>query len=226
MSVVHGCDAPDVERVGPDGVVPYVRFRRRHDDVVVESHHLVLLRVAVIAVNIFQGEDAVGAVGNTLDDKMAARVGAGHTEERTGAEDAVVPLRIAVFIEVFTTVGRIESHHDAFHGFERLSLDDISRYLHRVDLFAGREGIGVVAQRITLVVVADGIREVDGVGRIGFQRVKQLHDNLLAGGLDFGNFQLGRRHHHVLRGIVYLDEFIEMDGYLSVGHVGPLVVGC
>ena len=104
MRIVYRSDAADVECVGPDGVVSHIGFRRRHDDVVVISYLLAFLRIAVIVVSILEGKDSVGTVCNTLDDEMAAAVGTRDAEERTGAENGIGPLRIAVAVWIYTTV--------------------------------------------------------------------------------------------------------------------------
>src|SRR3712207_2344664 len=75
------------------------------------------------------------------------------------------------------------------------------------------ETIGVVAQRIALVVIADGVAEVDGISGIGLQRVDKFHLDSLARGLYLGHLNLWRRHDDILGGIIQLDELIELNPY-------------
>ena len=149
-------------------------------------------------------------MGHTLDDKSSAAVGARDALQRLTGEDGVGEIAV-------------ESHQDAFYWFQVLGIKHISRHLHGVYLLAGREAVGIVAQGIALVVVGDGVAEVDGIGGIGLERVFQLDDDALSGRLDFGHLYLRWRHHHVLRGILDLDKLVEVDDHLARSDVCRLV---
>ena len=90
-------------------------------------------------------------------------------------------------------------------------------------MFACREGIGIITQGITLVIVADSVAEIDGIGGIGLQRVYQINHYLLALRLDFRHLQLRGRHNDILACISQLDKFVEIDGYLLARHIRGLV---
>ena len=153
MGVIHLVYRLDVQGIHPGGILSNIRFAGRHDDVVGESNLLTLLTEFIVAILILQGVDAVRTRCHTLDDKAAATVGTAHSQHRFGAES-----RIGM-------VG-IQSHQDTLDRFQILRFQHISRYLHRINGSTCRETIGVVSHRIALVVVADGIREVDGIGGI------------------------------------------------------------
>ena len=53
-----------------------------------------------------------------------------------------------------------------FDRFQILRFQHMPRYLHGINGSSCRETVGIVSHRIALVVIADGIREVDGVGGI------------------------------------------------------------
>ena len=77
-------------------------------------------------------------------------------------------------------------------------------------MVARGEGEGKVIQRVALVVVLDGVREVYRISGIGLQRVHQVDDDALAAGLDFGLLHLRGRNHHLLAGVLQLDVFVKL----------------
>ena len=68
-----------------------------------------------------------------------------------------------------------------------LGVKDVTCHFKRVNLVAGGEGKGIVTHGVPLVVVADGIAEVDGVGGVLLERILQVDDDALASGLYFGH---------------------------------------
>ena len=139
--------------------------------------------------------------------------------------DAVSAWRHALYDEVSARVGTCHAQH-ALHRFEVLSRHHGASHFERVDMVARRETVGVVAHRVALVVVGDGVREVDGVRSVGLQRVLQLHADLLARSLYLRLLKLRRRHHHLLRRVVELYELVEVDVHLLRLHVSAAVGRC
>ena len=92
-------------------------------------------------------------------------------------------------------------------------------------MVARREAEGVVAHGVALVVVADGIAEVHGIGGVGFQRVFQVDGDSTACGLDVGHLDLWGRDNHLVLWVVQFDIFAEVDGHLPAFHVDALVIG-
>ena len=84
----------------------------------------------------------------------------------------------------------MHTYEYALDGFEVGGIEDAAGNLQRVDLRAGGEGVGIVAQRVVLGEVVDGIAEVDGIGGVRLQRVLQLDDDALAFRGDVGEFHL------------------------------------
>ena len=153
MDVIHLVYRLDVQGIHPGGILSNIRFAGRHDDVVGESNLFALLTELIVAILILQGIDAVRTRCHTLDDKAAATVGTAHSQHRLGSEG-----RIGM-------VG-IQSHQDTLDRFQILRFQHMPRYLHGINGSSRRETVGIVSHRIALVVIADGIREVDGVGGI------------------------------------------------------------
>ena len=168
-----------MQRVAPDGVLSDVGFRRRYDDIMAEGQFFRFLRVEIVAVHVVEGIGSVLSRCHAFDDEMSAAVGSRHPEHR-------------LFLE--GTVGQVavESYEDAFDGFQIFGLEHIASHLHGVDVLSGREAVGVVAQRVALVVVGDGVGEIDGVGGIGFERVVELYGDAFALPLDDGCLELWR----------------------------------
>ena len=124
-------------------------------------------------------------------------------------------------VEIEFTVGIGNGHHLGAHNpYLRTDnglfvlVEHIAAHFHRVDFRTGREAIGVVAQRVALVVIGDGIGEVDGIGDIRLQRVLQFHFDALTRRLDFRHLNLWRRYDDFLRWVINLDELVEEDAHL------------
>ena len=156
MSVSHSVDALDVKGVAPDGVLSDIGHGRRYDDVVVERHLLTFLGKHEVAICILKGIDAVFARCHAFDDEAAAAVGACETKHWLRGERTVLQVGI-------------ESYENALDRFHVLRLHHIARHLKGVDMVAGGEAIGIVAQRIAFVVVGNGVREINGVGGVRHQ---------------------------------------------------------
>ena len=170
-------DVVDVQGVTPDGVLSDIGFARRYDDVVVEGQFLALLFERVVAVGILQRKDAVLSLGQAFDGKMSLAVGARHPKERLRLKGAVGQIVI-------------QSHENAFDRLHVRCLDNVSGDFQGVNLSARGETVGKISQRVSLVVVTDGVAEIDGVGGVGLERVLQFHDDALACRLDFRHFHL------------------------------------
>ena len=207
MGERHPYDVINAQGVAPDGVLTDVRSCRRLEGLMREGNHLALLAEAIVAVHILQGIDPVLAGSHTLDDEMSRPVSAPDTYHGLLLESRVGQIAV-------------QSDGDTLDGLQVLGIDDTACHLEGVNLLACGEDEGIVAHRVALIVVGDGIAEVDGIGAVGLQRVLQLHDNLLVDNLDFGHLQLGGRHHDILRRIVELDVFVEVDGNLLGGDIG------
>ena len=76
-----------------------------------------------------------------------------------------------------------------------------------------------MADGVLLVVVRDGMTEVNGVRGVGLQRVLELDADLSPDDLNAGQLLLWRSDDHVLRRFIDLNQFIENDL-----HASPLVV--
>ena len=55
----------------------------------------------------------------------------------------------------------IETDEYSLHGLQVFGIEYIASYLQRVNLLSCGESIGIVAHRVALVVVRDGVGEVD-----------------------------------------------------------------
>ena len=203
----------DMQRVEPKRVLSQGVAERGAYGVVRESHLLAFLREHIVAVLVVESVDAVSARRHALYDEVSARVGTRHAQHGHLHEARVAHLGV-------------QAHEYALHRFEVLSRHHGASHFERVDMVARRETVGVVAHRVALVVVGDGVREVDGVRGVGLQRVLQLHADLLARSLYLRLLELRRRHHHLLRRVVELYELVEVDVHLLRLHVSAAVGRC
>ena len=76
-------------------------------------------------------------------------------------------------------------------------------------MVACRKGERKVFQRIAFIVVLHSITKVDGIGRIGLQRVSQFDGQRLCIARDGWRLDLWWRDGHFLVGIVELDVLVE-----------------
>ena len=133
--------------------------------------------------------------------EFSAVVSATHTLQRHMGERRVV--KIAV-----------QTHDDVLHRFQVLGPQHDTRHRQGIDLITRRESERVTVQLITLVIVLNGIREVDDIGRILLQFVTELNGHLLAHRADerlrFGS----RRDDDFLLLILEVDELIKDDFHL------------
>ena len=112
----------------------------------------------IVIVKILQRIDSVFARSNTLDDKTSITVSTSDTHQGLLAENGVRQIII-------------QSDRNTLDGLQIAGINDIACHLEGINLLTGREGKGIVAHRISLVIVRNGIAEVNGIGGIGLQAV-------------------------------------------------------
>ena len=156
VGVRHFYQRIDMQRVAPNGVGSHVGLRARLEGLLVKGNHLTLLCKAEVAIGILQGISAISARSHTFYYKVSTTVGTRYTQHRFGLEG-----RISQII--------IQAYHDALDGFEIAGIEHIARYFEGINLFACGEAIGIATHRVILVVIADGIAEVDGISGIRHQ---------------------------------------------------------
>ena len=207
VGIGHLQQCIDMQRVAPDGIHTGIRLRAWLIDVMAEGHHLTLLIEDKVAIGILQGIGAILARCHALHHEVPAAVSARYAQHRLGLEGRVCQIVV-------------KSHHDTLDGFEVAGVEHVSCHFEGIDLLACREAVGIVAHRVTLVVVCDGVAEVDGVGRVLLQGVLQFHDDSLTSSFDFRHLELWWRDDNLIGGIFQFDIFIEEDGDLLRMHVG------
>ena len=92
----------------------------------------------------------------------------------------------------------MQADRNAGHRFEVLGIQQDSRYFERIDHASGREREREVFKYVLLIIICNGIGEVDRIGRVGFQRVFQFDHRLLPGRADNRQFHLRRSDNHIL----------------------------
>ena len=205
MRIGNTSDGVDAQRVSPDSVLSDVGRSVRLYQPSAERYHLTLLTVPEVAVGILQGIGKIFARSHPSDDESPSAVGARHPEEGFGGKGRVIQVVV-------------QPHQDTLDGFEVHGIEHRTRHLEGVDALACREAIRIVAHRIALVVVGDGIREVDGIGCILLERILQFYHDFLSCRLYFRHFQLWRRDDHLVGSILQLYVLVKIDVYLSLLH--------
>lgn len=202
-----GGDRVDAVVIGEDCVLGGVLAGRGHDDLVQEGDVLGA-RHAVVTVHVAQGKHVVTAGLEVADRELAAVVGAAHALQRNMGERGVVQIAV-------------QADDDMLHGLQVVGPQHDARDRQRVDHVACREGKRVAVHLVALVVVLDGIGEVDDIGCVLLQRLAELDGDLLAHRADHGH-GLGRwRHDDLLLLVLEVDDFVKGDL-----HLLPLEVEC
>ena len=192
-------DGVDGQGVNPGRVLAHAEFITGDYERVVPGNLLHGLGEVDILVGVLQGVDAVTARRHAPDGEASPAVGAPHTLEGHRGESRI------------GQVG-VEAYQHSLHRLQVRSVQHRAGYGHRVQPVARGEGEGEQFQRIALVVVLYGVAKVDGVRRVGLQRVVQVDDDPLAAGANLRLLYLRRGYDHLLVGLVQLDVFIEGDG--------------
>ena len=103
----------------------------------------------------------------------------------------------------------MHTDRDARHRLQIFRIQQDTGNLQCVDHVTCREGEGKVLIYVLLVVVGDGVGEVDRIGGILPQRIGQLDDGLASGGTDHRHLLLGRSDNHLLGGLFDLDQLVK-----------------
>ena len=127
-----------------------------------ESNHLTLLIKREVLVGIHQAVDTVLAGSYATNREAPATVRTRHTVERQFVKSRIVQVGM-------------QSDQDTFDRFQIGCIQYRSGHFHRINLCTGREGKREVTQRITLIVIDNGVREINGISSVRLQRVKQIH---------------------------------------------------
>ena len=160
--------------------------------------------------------------------KEIPAMGTTHADYFYGAIPCTRPMTIAeIRGEYEKETGKVivETYHQSLDGLQVLGIQAITAHLKGVDMVAGRETEGVVAHGVALIVVADGVAKVHGIGGVGFQRVFQVDGDSTACSLDVGHLNLWGRDDDLVLRVVQFNIFAEVDGHLPALHVDALVVG-
>ena len=133
-----------------------------------------------------------------LDGKITVGVGSRHAVEGFTRESRVRRIKV-------------QAREYALHRFEIFGVENVAGHLHGVGRCPCGKNISVLPQRIALVVVGDGIGEVDRVGRVGDHRIEEFYRDFASRDFDLGLFDLRWRDNDFLGGVVHLDEFVESE---------------
>ena len=115
----------------------------------------------------------------------------------------------------------MQPHHHPFNWFQVSSRQHSSGNFQCINSLPCRKRKRIITQWITLIIIYNSIREINGIGSIGFQWIHEINQNSSAACLDIRLFQLRRRHHHFFWCFLQFDKLIKFNGYLLV-----LVVCC
>ena len=157
-------DGVDAYGVAPKGVSQHLRGGGGHDESVGKGEVFAGL-VEVVAADVVEGIEAIGARADIVDGEIAFFVAAADARERQGGEGGIVEVAV-------------DADHNIGDGVEVLGVEYDARYLERVDVIAGGEREDIVAEGGLLIVVADSGSEIDGVGggilQVLLEKLKKL----------------------------------------------------
>ena len=108
----------------------------------------------------------------------------------------------------------MQAHYHAFHRLQVAGAQHHAAHLQRVEARAGREGEAEAVEHVALVVVFDGVGEVNHVGGVRLQVVLELDGDFLALGADDGLLLRGRRHYHAGGLVLDVDYLVKLQLHL------------
>ena len=114
----------------------------------------------------------------------------------------------------------VDAHEHPLLGLEVAGGEHHPRHPQRVDLRPRGEGVGEALELVALVVVFNGVAEVDGVGGVGLQRVGELHGDAAPVGGDLGGLLAHGRDHHLGIGVLDVDDLVEIQCDAARRHAG------
>ena len=79
VCVAHSRDRINAKRVAPNGVLPYIRLRRGHNNLAIEGHFFALLSEMIVAIHILQSVNAILSSSHATNNKVSTRIGFGHS---------------------------------------------------------------------------------------------------------------------------------------------------
>ena len=120
----------------------------------------------------------------------------------------------------------MQTHHYALYRFQVLGVEHCTRHGQGINHLTGREHIGEILIRVALVIVDDGVIEINRVCCVGHERIEQLNGDLLSVITDFGHLHLGWRHHHLLERVLQADVLVEQYLDLTVAHTSGIDARC
>ncbi|MPM94686.1 hypothetical protein SDC9_141834 [bioreactor metagenome] len=107
----------------------------------------------------------------------------------------------------------MQAYQYAFNRFQVRCVEYGTRNNHAINGATRREGKSKITQRITFVVINNGIGEVNSISGIGFEGVEQIYRDLLPCRFNFRLLHLRRRNNDFFVSLFELDEFIEFNQY-------------
>ncbi len=163
----------------------------------------------VVAVDVVDGVDAVGAGGEAAHGELAELVGARHALEGEGADGGIGH-----------GVGAVDAYEHALGGLEVLGGEHHAGDAQRIDGGACGEVDGEAVEHVAFVEVFDGVAEVDGVCGGGDECVAQFDAEAASVGADAWRRALHGRHDDFVERVVELYVFVEQNREACGLHAG------
>ncbi|OAV73973.1 hypothetical protein Barb7_02610 [Bacteroidales bacterium Barb7] len=105
----------------------------------------------------------------------------------------------------------METDRNPRHRLQVSGIQQQTGHFQRVNHIAGRECKGEILQHILLIIINNGIGEVNRIGGILFQRIPQLHRYARTDSLNNRHLQLWRRDNHILRRLLQLHQLVKQE---------------
>ena len=167
-----------------------------------------------VFIAVLDGEEEVFSGAEVVEGERAVFVAAGHVHGAFFGYDAVAD-GVGELALVVGEDGDGFGGGGAGEGIENLSADG-----HAVDGGAGGEDVFIAGEGVALVVVDNGVFELEKVGGGGLERVFYLHQNAVAFGFIFGFVGQDGGDDDIVVGILDVDVFVEFDKEFSGVEVG------
>ena len=167
-----------------------------------------------VFIAVLDGEEEVFSGAEVVEGERAVFVAAGHVHGAFFGDDAVSD-GVGELALVVGEDGDGFGGGGAGEGIENLSADG-----HAVDGGAGGEDVFIAGEGVALIVVDNGVFELEKVGGGGLERVFYLHQNAVAFGFIFGFVGQDGGDDDIVVGILDVDVLVEFDKEFSGVEVG------
>ena len=153
MDIRNRAYAVEMCRITPNGIHAYIHSTICSKSICKEGNTLTLLRKQQISIFVVKSKSSVFTRFYTLNTKPAGAIGARNTTKKLMSKYGIVK----------SGIYGINTYKDSFNWLKIFCIKHYSSHFHRIYLRSCAETVSIVSHRIALVIVYNGIAEIDSI---------------------------------------------------------------